>query len=232
MFSRLTTFLASSGSTRVGALVRQAAFAGCSALGDRCLPYVGHFVTRNRGTVAGSIAHADASAELPVALVASGGSVVASSKSGTREIAAEDFFVTHFTTALDPTELLVETCWPDGGRADGYGCGFAEFALRAGDYALAMAACVMRVRAGVAAETRIAVGSVVDRPTLLAEAAAIIDGRPVARDVAREAGSAASAAVYPPDGLHASGEYRRNLTGVMVERAVLDAWHDATGAAA
>src|SRR5205085_5649895 len=124
------------GSVRVGATVRQA---------DRrlleipllaaCLPFVGHFVTRNRGTVCGSIAHADAAAELPLALTLLGGSVVTSAG---RTIPAEEFFVTHFTTALEPGELLVETVWP--AAAPGQGYAFEEEAQRHGDFALCMAA--------------------------------------------------------------------------------------------
>lgn len=214
---------------RVGALVRQAAAAGISALVDRCLPFAGHVVTRNRGTVGGSIAHADSSAELPLAFVTLGGTAVARSASGSREIAADDFFRTHFTTSLGPTEILVETLWSQ--PASGAGHAFEEFALRRGDYALAMAACVLRVDDGRAAGTRVAIGAVVDRPTLLDDVAAIVDGNEVTPDVAREAGLAAKLAVDPPDGLHASGRYRRELTGSLIERAVLNAWRDATGAA-
>jgi CO/xanthine dehydrogenase FAD-binding subunit len=220
------------GCSRVAALVRQAAFAGASRLGDCCLPYIGHVVTRNRGTVAGSLAHADASAELPLALVASGGSVVAASTEGTREIAAEDFFVTHFTTALEPTELVVESRWPDHGRSAGNGSGFAEFALRAGDYALAMAACVLGVRGGVAAGVRVAVGAVSDRPLVVEASCEVAEGTVITEDLAREAGAAARAVVDPPDGLHATGAYRRELTALMVERALLAAWADASEEAA
>ena len=101
------------GSWRVGATVRQAdpRLLEIPLLAE-CLPFVGHFVTRNRGTVGGSVAHADAAAELPLALTALGGSVVTSAG---RTIPAEEFFVTHFTTALEPGELLVETVWPAHG---------------------------------------------------------------------------------------------------------------------
>jgi CO/xanthine dehydrogenase FAD-binding subunit len=212
---------------RVGALVRQAVAAGVHPLVDRALPYVGHFVTRNRGTVGGSIAHADASAELPLVLVALAGSVVAASAAGRREIPAESFFLTHFTTCLEPTELVAETVWPQ--PAPGAGFAFEELALRAGDYALAMAACALRVHEGRAVGTRVAVGSVADRPTLLPEVAGRVDGRELTPEVAREVGVAARQAVDPPDGLHASGAYRRELTGLLVERAVLSAWRDAVG---
>ncbi len=183
---------------RCGALVRQAAFRGASALADRCLPYVGHYATRNRGTVGGSIAHADASAELPLALLLCGGSVVARSTRGEREIAAERFFLTHFTTELAPDELLVETVWPDPGP----GVAFEEVALRHGDYALCMAGAV--VRNGT---VRVGVGSVVDRPTLLE----VDPDRP---------GESAAAQVDPAGTLHASARYLRRLVAVLVDRAV------------
>jgi carbon-monoxide dehydrogenase medium subunit len=214
--------------TRVGALVRQAGAGGVHPLVDRALPFVGHFVTRNRGTLAGSIAHADASGELPLALALLDGTVRVASAAGRREIPADSFFLTHFTTSLEPTELVVETCWPE--PAAGTGFAFEELALRAGDYALAMAACAITVRSGVAVGTRVAVGAVADRPLLLPEAAALVDGRQVTPEVASEAAQAARAAVSPTDGLHASGAYRREITGTLVERALLAAWRDATEA--
>ena len=186
------------GAGRCGALVRQAAFGGVSSLADRCLPHVGHYVTRNRGTVGGSIAHADASAELPLALLVSGGSVVARSTRGDREIPADEFFVTHFTTELAADELLVATVWPD----PGLGVAFEEVALRHGDYALCMAAAVVQN-----GHLRVGVGSVVDRPTLLE-----IDPE--------HPGESAAEQVEPAGGLHASAGYLRRLVAVVVERAV------------
>jgi CO/xanthine dehydrogenase FAD-binding subunit len=219
---------------RVGALVRQSAFAGDPLIRERvplaaaCMPYVGHFVTRNRGTVGGSIAHADARAELPLALTVVGGKVtIRSVGGGFRNAPATNFFVTHFTSVLGPTELLVETLWP--ARQAGEGFAFEEFALRRGDYALGMAACALRVEDGRAAAVRIGVGAVADRPLLLPELAAQVDGRAVDPAVAREIGAGAAAAVDPADGLHASAAYQRHLTGKLVERALLAAWFDATG---
>src|SRR5205823_7831190 len=107
------------GGVRIGALVRQRGLEDSPLTADRlplvaeALPHVGHFVTRNRGTIGGSIAHADAAAELPLCLVVLGGSVV----TNRRTIPAEEFFVGHFTTALEPGELVVETLWP---RLDGW----------------------------------------------------------------------------------------------------------------
>ena len=192
----------------VGATVRQRDFAG-NPLVDRAMPFVGHYVTRNRGTVGGSIAHADASAELPLCLVVLGGTVRTSKE---RELAADAFFVSHYTTALEPDELLVETEWPDGGSV-----GFAEFALRHGDFALSMCACSLRVEEGVIREARVGVGAVVDRPTLLELQ---LNGAPATVETAREAGARAAALVEPPGNLHASPAYLKHLTSVVVSRAL------------
>jgi CO/xanthine dehydrogenase FAD-binding subunit len=192
------------GSARVGALVRQAdsRLAELPLLRE-CLPHVGHFVTRNRGTVCGSIAHADAAAELPLALTLLGGSVVAASARGRREIPAAEFFVTHFTTELAPDELVLETVWP--AEVDGGGYAFEELTQRHGDFALCMAAAAAR-----ASEIRVALGAVVDRPT-------VVEVDPDAP------GESAAAQVEPFGNLHASGRYLRNLVRVLVDRAVVRA---------
>jgi CO/xanthine dehydrogenase FAD-binding subunit len=214
------------GAVAVGALVRQAdGRLGEIPLLAASLPYVGHFVTRNRGTVGGSLAHADVAAELPLALVALGGWVVAASARGHREIPAADFFVTHFTTDLAADELLTESRWPVPGPGTGFA--FEEFAQRAGDYALAMAACMLRCEGSRAVEAKIAVGSVADRPTVLEGASDLLIGQAVDDELAREAGAHAAAAVDPAGQLHGSADYLRQLTGVVVARAVLSAWRDA-----
>jgi CO/xanthine dehydrogenase FAD-binding subunit len=218
---------------RVGALVRQSAFAVDPLIREHvplaaaCMPYVGHFVTRNRGTVGGSIAHADARAELPLALAVLGGRVtIRSVGGGFRNVPAVSFFVTHFTSVLAATDLVVETLWP--ARRAGEGYAFEEFALRRGDYALGMAACALRVESGRAADVRIGVGAVADRPLLLPDLAAQVDGRAVDPALAREIGAGAAAGVDPADGLHASAAYQRHLTGQLVERALLTAWSNAS----
>ena len=147
--------VSTNGDVRVGATVRQAALSNderIHPLVRQALPFVGHFVTRNRGTVGGSIAHADGAAELPLCLVVLDGAVVAASRSGRREIAAADFFVTHFLTTLEPGELVVETLWPHA--AEGEASAFEELALRHGDFAQSMAAVVLRREAEVASWRR------------------------------------------------------------------------------
>lgn len=216
------------GVVRIGATVRQATLEQdprTHPLLREALPYVGHFVTRNRGTVGGSIAHADGSAEIPVCLAALGGAIVAEGPSGRREIAPDAFFVTHYLTTLAPGELVVESTWPQPAKNEG--TAFEELALRAGDYALAMVAVVLRRVDGVAQDVRIRVGAVTDRPTALPEVESMVTGAPVTASSAREAGTVAAQAVDPPDSIHASCSYLRHLTGTLVGRALLRAWERA-----
>jgi carbon-monoxide dehydrogenase medium subunit len=213
--------IAANGSLRIGATTRQAALAGddrVHPLVRQALPFVGHFVTRNRGTVGGSIAHADGAAELPLCLLTLGGSVVVAGADGRREIPAAGFFVTHFTTALRPGELVVETVWPLA--APGERSAFAEHALRAGDFAQSMAAVVLRCdETGRVASATVAVGAVTDRPTRLEEVEALLVGSTGA-DAAAEAGALAARLVDPPGSTHASARYLRALTGTLVTRAI------------
>jgi CO/xanthine dehydrogenase FAD-binding subunit len=215
------------GSIHIGALARQAAL-DAQLVRDRlprvseALPYVGHFATRNRGTVGGSIVHADPAAELPLALTVLGGSVVAASARGQRTIAAEDLFVSHFLTTLEPDELVVDTIWPAAPPGSGYA--FEELAQRRGDYGLCLAACAITIRDGRIAQGRVALGSVTDLPLVVDTG---LSGRTIDADAAREAGELAAAAVDPPGNLHASPAYLKQLARVLVERAVVRAWRNA-----
>ena len=123
-----------------------AALAACPLL-RLALPYVGHVATRNRGTVGGSIAHADAAAELPLVLQTLGGEVEVTGPSGARLVPAEEFFVSHLTSCLEPDEIVTEVRFPVTGA--GWGAGFAEVAPRHGDYAVCAVACALRVEGGV-----------------------------------------------------------------------------------
>jgi CO/xanthine dehydrogenase FAD-binding subunit len=213
-------------SLRIGALVRQTAAQRSELVRTSCpllaesLPLVGHVVTRNRGTVCGSIAHADAAAELPLALVALGGEVVTSR----RTVPAAEFFVSHFTTTLEPDELVIATKWPR--LEPGRGGALEEFAVRHGDFALASAACVLDVADARVTDVRLAVGSVTDRPELV-DASALV-GQAVDADAARSVAAAVAASVEPPPNLHGSTEYRRRLVEVLVERVLTRAWAAAT----
>ena len=157
------------GCLRVGATVRQAVLgrhADAHPLVLQALPFVGHVGTRHRGTVGGSIAHADGAAELPLCLCALEGAVEVVGPAGSRSIDADDLFVTHYTTTLAPGELVTAVVWPLA--REGERTAFEELALRAGDYGLSMVAVVVtRSPTGVIERARVAVGAVVDRPTRL-----------------------------------------------------------------
>jgi 2-furoyl-CoA dehydrogenase FAD binding subunit len=185
----------------VGAAVRQAdpQLLGHPILAA-VLPHVGHTVTRNRGTVCGSLAHADPAAELPLALVAVGGSVVAASARGRREIAAEELFAGPYTTTLAADEVLVESSWPHAPDDEGFA--FEELAQRVGDFALCIAAA--RVRGD---ELRVVVGAVTPTPTVLE----VDPARP---------GESAAEQVEPWGSVHASPAYLTQLVRVLVDRAV------------
>jgi CO/xanthine dehydrogenase FAD-binding subunit len=220
--------IAANGGMRIGATARQATVQRdprTHPLLREALPFVGHYVTRNRGTVGGSVAHADGSAEIPLCLAALGGRVVVAGPAGEREVATEDFFVTHYLTTLQPGELVVATVWPH--PADGEGSAFEELALRAGDYALSMVAVVLRRDDGVARDVRVVAGAVTDRPTALPEVAAALEGAEVTAASARRAGAAAAATVEPPGSIHAGPDYLRSVTATLVEAAALRAWEQA-----
>ena len=216
------------GSVRVGALCPQrdlerhaAALAACPLLG-LALPFVGHVATRNRGTVGGSIAHADAAAELPLVLQALAGTVEVSGPDGVRLVAAEEFFVSHLTSCLEPEEIVTEVRFPAGGA--GWGAGFAEVAPRHGDYAVCAVACALRVEDGVVAEARLGAGAVADRPLRLADAERALVGTRCEPDALAAAVAEARAGVDPSDGMHASAEYRRHLAGVLAGRSAARAY--------
>lgn len=230
---------ADNGTVTTGAMLRQSVLErspqlrGALPLAAACAPYIGHFVTRNRGTVGGSLAHADARGELPLALLTLGGSVLAQSRRGERTIAAEDLFLSHFTSALEPDELLTQVRWP--AASPGWGYGFAEMAQRHGDYALAMAACALRRRNGVVAEVRLGLGAVADRPLPAAEAAVALVGRGLdgaaGGEAVAEAAHLAAAAAEPFEDLHASVSYRRHLVRTLSEQVIRRAWQDAAARA-
>lgn len=213
--------VSANGDVRIGATTRQAVLGGderVHPLVRAALPFVGHFVTRNRGTVGGSIAHADGAAEMPLCLVALDGSVVAAGPGGTREIPASEFFVTHFSTTLRTGELVVETVWPAVGEHDS--TAFEELALRAGDFAQSMVAVVLRRSGeGVVRAASVAVGAVTDRPTRLPDVEALLVGSS-GSEAAADAGALAGRLVDPPGTIHASARYLRELTATLTTRAI------------
>lgn len=186
------------------------------------IAHVAHYQIRNRGTVGGSVCHADPAAEMPGIAVTCEAEMTAMGKAGRRVIRAADFFAGALTTSLEPDEILIEVklpAWPRGRRY-----GFQEFARRRGDFAMAGVAVFYDTDAsGVAVNAHVGVIGVGDRQRRLSSAEAAINGNVVDDESIARAARAASAEVEPQDDIHASAAYRRALTGTMLERALKDA---------
>ncbi len=221
------------GTIRIGAMTRHrelethAAANAANPLIGEVLDNVAHIAIRNRGTVGGSIAHADAAAELPCLLVAAGGAVTVAGPGGSREIAAEDLFRFHMTTSLDRAEILTEVRIPALAPATGYA--FEEFARRRGDYALAGVCTLLAIEGGVCREARIAACGIGARPVRLAAAEDALAGRAVDEAARAAAGEAAKEYVTAPADMQAGEAYRRDLLAALVRRTAATAAERAGG---
>mgnify|MGYP001040010058 CR=1 FL=1 len=209
----------------VGTLTRHSTMEHSRVVGENwpllteAMKFVAHPQIRNRGTVGGSVAHADPAAELPVAFLTLDARFKALSRRGERTIAAGDFFITHLTTALEPDEALVEIEVPP--VAPGTGYAFTEFARRHGDFALGGASVLVTLDSAGVCE-RAAVGLLAAGPTPMRAPGAeeVLAGERIDEKVAREAASRAIADISPTGDIHGSAEYRRELIEVMVRRAI------------
>jgi len=183
------------------------------------ISHVAHYQIRNRGTVGGSLAHADPAAEMPGIAVACDAEFQVAGPSGERTVKAADFFTGPLSTVLAADELIIALRlppWPSGRR-----WGFEEFARRRGDFALAGAACFYDLDgAGHARSVHIGIIGACTRPHRVAKAEALLEGRVVDEAAIAATAAAVSEAVDPPDDLHASAAYRRALAGTLVERAL------------
>jgi len=216
---------------RVAAIVRQAtvehdrdATAAVPLLGQ-ALAHVAHPVIRNRGTVVGSLAHADPSAELPAVLALLGGTLTLASRAGRRTVAAREFYLGPLETVLHPDELVLEAFFPRAPR--GSGTAFVELARRHGDYAMCGVAALVRLdEAGSVQDARAAYISVAPVP-LVIDLTAPVAGQQASAADWRAAGDIARDQVEPDGDIHATAAYRRHLTGVLTARALAEAADDA-----
>jgi CO/xanthine dehydrogenase FAD-binding subunit len=189
--------------------------------------HVAHLAIRNRGTIGGSLSHADPAAELPMLALLLDATLHVASSTGQRTVAARDFFLGPLTVDLAPDELLIRIVLPKLPPATGWG--FAEVARRSGDFALAAVAATLTLRDGAIGEARIAVTGVDETAKRASDAEALLAGRTLTPDLIDMALAAVRANVNPPTDLHASADYRRHLVGVLVGRALVDAWRGAHG---
>lgn len=186
------------------------------------LGHVAHVPIRNRGTTVGSLCHADAAAEMPLLLLLTGGTVTALGPSGERVIAADDFFQFHMTTSKAPEEMIVRASFPV--LPEGAGYGFAEFARRRGDYAIAAVGTIIELDPeGAVVSARLAACGIASRPVRLAAAEAELVGARLDENVMAAAARATEDEVTAPDDANATTAYRKHLLASLTRRVLADA---------
>lgn len=216
------------GMLRIGAMTRQRAVerspvvaAGWPLL-QAATAYIGHVPIRNRGTVGGSLAHADPAAELPATMAALEAEFVVCSTRGERRLRSKEFFLGYLTTALAPDELLVEVRVPPCPPATSWA--FVEVSRRHGDFALVGVAALLTLDAtGVIGEARLAFTGAAPTPLRARRAEAWLRGQAPTEAAFREAARLAAQELEPESDLHASADYRREVGGVLARRALAQA---------
>jgi aerobic carbon-monoxide dehydrogenase medium subunit len=212
------------GVVRIGAMTRQRRLEFAPVVGAKlpllgeALRWVGHLPTRTRGTIGGSIAHADPAAEIPMVLQALAGEVVARGPEGERRIAAPDLFLAPLTTSLAADEIVTEVRFPAMPPEAGHA--IEEFARRKGDFAIA-AIAVMLLRDGERCITaRLATAGIGPVTIRLRDAEAILEERGLGATAIADAANKAAEVVEPMSDHNGSADYRRHLTGVLTRRAI------------
>ncbi|MBV9457132.1 MAG: xanthine dehydrogenase family protein subunit M [Bradyrhizobium sp.] len=184
--------------------------------------HVAHLAIRNRGTIGGSLSHADPAAELPMMSLLLDASFEIASSKGRRTIRAAEFFVGALTSALEEDDMLVEVHVPK--LPVGTGWSFQEIARRSGDFAMACVAVVLTRRDNATRDVRIALTGIAQTPLRAKGAESILEGKPLTDEGVGAAVAAIRAAVEPNTDLHASADYRRHAIGILADRAIRQAW--------
>jgi CO/xanthine dehydrogenase FAD-binding subunit len=185
--------------------------------------FIGHAAIRNRGTIGGSIAHADPAAELPAVLLALDGQVEAASARGSRRIAADGFFLGYLTTVLEPDELLVAVHFP--AWVPGTGWSFTEFSRRSGDFAIIGVAATLRLDdRGTIADARVAISGGGQTAIRATGAEAALRGQYPDDGSWAAAAREALAGLDLPEDLHGSAAYRQHLAAALIERGLRSAY--------
>ncbi len=191
------------------------------------LRQVGHTTIRNRGTIGGSLAHADPTAELPTVAVALDATFRLVGPGGERTVRAREAYVSYLTTVLEPDEVLTEVRFP--APAPRSGAAFLEISRRHGDYALVAAAATVTVdEAGRCTDAAVALGGVAPTPVLAGPRDGELRGRPLDEAALREASRQYTADLDPPTDVHADAEYRSEVAAVLTRRALALALQRAT----
>jgi len=212
------------GGVAIGAMTRQRTaerselISAAVPLLAEALPWVGHSAIRNRGTVGGSVVHADPAAELPGVAVCLDARFTVRGEAGERTLAAREFFRGYLTTALAPTELLTEVWFPSA--PPGSGAAWIEFARRHGDYALVGVAAVVTLKGSTVRQASLAVIGVDGVPVRAVDAERLLIGVPLSAESMAAAAESVRRTLEPHDDIHATAAYRRHLAGILVVRAL------------
>lgn len=218
----------------IGALTKHREIEKSELVKEKCpllseaIRWVGHEQIRNRGTVGGSIAHGDPSAELPCVLTALRGEIVLADVNGVEIVSPEEFFLTYMLTSLQPDQLVKEIRFPIIKPASG--SAFVEVARRHGDFGLVEVAAVVDLsEEGSFSEVKLAIGGVNSIPTALEDVERLLFGKEPTEELFKEASDLTMELVEPESDLHGTAEYRRELSGTMVIRALKKATIRAQG---
>lgn len=189
--------------------------------------HVAHLAIRNKGTIGGSLSHADPAAELPMLAAFYGATIKVQGPEGRRDIPAEDFFISALTNCLDPEEIVFEIDFPVLTSHTGWA--FEEVARRFGDFALASIAVSFELLDRRINRARVAVMGVADTPRRLRKAEAALQGLQGGPDAAAGFADVVRSCVTPESDIHVSGEYRKNLIGALAGKAFTTAWARGAG---
>jgi aerobic carbon-monoxide dehydrogenase medium subunit len=222
--SELSLVAVTDGRVAVGAMTREYVAEDSATVGDAvpllaaALPLIGHEAIRSRGTIGGSLAHADPAAELPAVALALDAEFAVRGRAGERVVPAADWFEGYLATSRRPDELLTEVRFPVA--APGTGVAFLEIARRHGDFAIVGLAVSLTLADGVISDARLAFAGVSDVPVRVAEAEDLLLGERPSAELFAEAARVATAGLDPPADLNGSSEYRKQVAATLVRRGL------------
>jgi len=231
--SELSLVKVTDGRVTIGAMTREYVAEDSATVGDTvpllaaALPLIGHEAIRSRGTIGGSLAHADPAAELPAVAVALDAEFVVRSLSGDRVVPASEWFQGYLATSRRPDEMLVEVRFP--AARPGTGVAFEEVARRHGDFAIVGLAVSLTLTEGVITDARLAFAGIGDVPVRAADAEGLLVGERPSAELFDEAARQAVAGIDPPADLNGSSEYRKKIAATLVRRGLQRAADNAHG---
>jgi carbon-monoxide dehydrogenase medium subunit len=215
---------AADGWVAIGAMTREYVAEESETVADTvpllaaALPLIGHEAIRSRGTIGGSLAHADPAAELPAVARALDAEFVVCGQSGERVVPAAEWFEGYLTTSRRPDELLVEVRFPTAGR--GTGISFLEVARRHGDFAIVGLAASLTLSEGAISDARLAFAGISDVPVRAVHAEDLLVGETPSTELFAEAARCATDDIDPPADLHGSSDYRKKVAAALVRRGL------------